>query len=325
MRSVLPFRPPPAFQIGGDTVVVVTGASSGIGRATAHAFAAKGANVVLVARSHDALHEVAVECKQRGGETLIVPADIADDEAMAGVTSQALERFGRIDVWVEAAGVLVAGPFGSESVSEIRRLVDTNIVGTVLGAREALAVFDEQDHGVLIVVSSLLGLVNNPLVPLYSMTKFAIRGLALNLQRFVGRRANIHVSLVLPGPVDTGLFQRAANHTGHQLRAIPPAVSPQRVAAAIVACAERPRHQTTVGVISHVVLVGHRLAPRMTEWAVALYSAATLTRGESQDDTEGWLFRPPDGGVLPHQWRLGAARRVLGDQLGRVLAQRDGR
>jgi len=97
---------------------------------------------------------------------------------------------------------------------------------------------------------------------LYSTTKFAVRGLALNLQQEVAGHPRIRVCLVLPGPVDTPFFDRAANHTGHRLRAIPPASAPERVAATILACARRPRRQATTGVVPHLALAAHRLAPR---------------------------------------------------------------
>jgi short-subunit dehydrogenase len=293
-------------------VVVITGASGGIGRATALAFAETGARLVLASRSEQALREVASACERNGGEAVVVPTDVRDAQAMEHLARRAVDRFGRIDVWVEAAAVMIAGPFGSEPLDEIRALVDTNVVGTVLGARMALTTFRSQGHGVLVIVSSLLGLVTNPLSPLYSMTKFAVRGLALNLRQAVTTQPDVHVSLVLPGPVDTALFQRAANHTGHQLRAIPPASAPHRVASTVVRSARRPRRQTTSGVISRLVLAGHRVTPRLTEWAVARYSAAALTRRAAQEDTSGWLFEPPPGGVLQGRWRRGELRRRLG-------------
>ena len=297
-------------------VVVITGASGGIGRATALAFARDGARLVLVSRSAEALEEVAAECKAAGGEALVIAADVADDVAMEKAAGVAVERFGRIDVWVEAAAVLIAGPFGSESVDEIRRLVDTNVMGSVLGARAALNVFREQGSGVLILMGSLLGLVTNPLAPLYAMSKSAIRGLALNLRQAVAAYPNIHVSVILPGPVDTTLFQRAANHTGRQLRAIPPPVAPERVAATIVRCARHPKRQATAGAVARAVLVAHRLSPRLTEWAVARYSAPGLVRRNREEDSSGFLFDTPAGGLLRSQWRHGELRRRLGARMG---------
>jgi short-subunit dehydrogenase len=162
-------------------------------------------------------------------------------------------------------------------------------------------------------------------VPLYSMTKYATRGLALNLRQAVAGQPGLHVCLVMPGPVDTPVFQRAANHTGRQLRAIPPAYAPERIAAAIVGCARRPRRQTTAGAVSYLLLASHRVAPRMAEWAVARWSATTLTRATPAPDTSGALFAPVPIAAVHGGWRRGRLRRRLGERLGTALAQRQGR
>jgi NADP-dependent 3-hydroxy acid dehydrogenase YdfG len=304
------------------SVVVVTGASSGIGRATALAFAAHGARLVLAARGTDALDDVAAECRARGAAAVVVPTDVADPEAVQELAHRAVEEFGAIDVWVQAAAQVIAGPFGSEPLGEVRRLVDTNVLGNVLAARAALATFRAQGEGVLILVGSLLGIFPNPQVPLYSMTKYAARGLALNLRQAVAGMPGVHVCLVLPGPVDTPLFRRSANHTGRELRAIPPAAAPERLAAAIVSCARRPRRQVTATAVGHAALVSHRVAPRATEWLVARWSASTITRGTPADGTPGSLFEPPASGEVHGGYRRGRLRRALGERLGTALAER---
>jgi short-subunit dehydrogenase len=296
--------------------VLITGASSGIGRATALAFAADGASLVLASRSQEALAEVEWECCARGARVFVVPTDIADPVAVEDLARQAVQRFGRIDVWVEAAAVGIAGPPGSESVDELRRLIDTNVLGSALCARAALATFRAQDCGVLVLVGSLLSLFPNPLVPLYSMSKFAVRGLALNLQRAVAGHRRIHVCLVLPGPVDTPFFTRAANHTGHQLRAIPPAYAPERLAATILRCARHPRRQATAGMVSHIALAAHRIAPRPAEAFVAWWSATALTRRVKAEPGPGSLFDPPQAGAVHGGYRRGRIRRRLGEWLG---------
>jgi short-subunit dehydrogenase len=305
-----------------DAVVVITGASSGVGRATALAFAAQGACLVLASRSQEALAEVERDCRQRGGRVLVVPTDIADPAAVERLARLAVQRFARIDVWVEAVAVGIAGPLGSESVDEIRRLVDTNVFGAVLCTRAALATFKSQGNGILVIVGSLLSLFPNPLVPLYSLTKFAIRGLALNLQQTVAGHPGIQVCLVLPGPVDTPFFQRAANHVGRQLRAIPPACAPERVAATILACARRPRRQATTGVVAHLALTAHRIAPRATESFVARWSATLITKSAPAPPGPGSLFDPPPTGAVHGGYRRGRVRRRLGEWLGEAQAAR---
>jgi short-subunit dehydrogenase len=304
-------------------VVLVTGASSGIGRASALAFAAEGARLVLASRSAQALAEVERDCRARGAEVLVVPTDIADPAAVDRLALLAVQRFGRIDVWVEAAAGGIAGSLGSESVDEIRQLVDTNVFGTVLCARAALGTFRAQGSGTLVLVGSLLSLFPNPMVPLYSMTKFAVRGLALNLRQAVAGSRRIRVGLVLPGPVDTPFFQRAANHSGRRLRAIPPAIAPERVAAAVLRCARRPRRQTTAGVVAHLALAAHRLAPRAAESFVARWSAAFVTAQAPAVSGPGSLFEAPAAGAVHGGCRRGRTRRRLGEWLGATPAHGD--
>jgi short-subunit dehydrogenase len=302
-------------------VVAVTGATSGLGRATAHAFAAHGATVVVLARDGAAVEQVARECRERGGEALAAPADTADAVAVEAAADDAVRRFGRLDVWVNAASVGIVGEFGKEPLDEVRREVDTNVFGYVVGSRVALAQFERQGGGTLVNVSSLLGVVPNPLVPTYVMTKFAIRGLTSALRHAARRRPGVAVCSVLPGPIDTPFFERAANHTGRRARAVPPAMAPERVAAKVVRCARRPRREVTVGFVPHVVLYGHRFAPRTVEWLVAEYSARLILRREPAPEGAGALFGGPSQAATHGGWRRGRVRRHLGERLGRARAR----
>lgn len=305
-------------------VVVVTGATSGLGRATALAFAEHGATVVLLARHRAALEQVAQACRARGGEALVAPADVADAGAVAAVADEAVQRFGRLDVWVNCASVGIVGGLLDQPLDEVRRLLDTNVYGYVVGSQAALARFRAQGSGVLINVSSLLGLVPNPRVPTYVMSKFAVRGLTAALHHDVRRWPGIDVCSVLPGPIDTPFFQRAADHTDRGVRAIPPAMAPERVAAKVVACARRPRREVTAGVVPHAILWGHRLAPHAVEWAVAELSARLITRAHDDAATTspGAVFDPPPEAGTHGGWRRGRARRAVGERFGRALARR---
>jgi short-subunit dehydrogenase len=213
--------------------------------------------------------------------------------------------------------MLLAGHLGDETVEEVERVVATNVLGSTLCARAAVRRFRQQGHGTLVLVSSLLGVVQNPLVPVYVTSKFAVRGLALSLHQDLVADPRIHVSCVLPGPVDTPMFERAANHTGRRLRAIPPAVAPERAAAVVVACARRPRREAVVGWAGRGIVMGHRLAPRTTERAVAWASAALLTRPESAPPSDGALFSWDRPGRVRGGWRRGPWRGRLGAQAAR--------
>lgn len=302
---------------------MVTGATSGIGRATAEAFSHHGTRLVLVARDVDALEAVAADCRTKGSDALVIPVDIADDDAAEEIANRASETFGRIDAWVNVAAVLAAGPLTAAPVEDLRREIDVNVTGTLLASRAALATFERQGAGVLVNVSSMLSVIPNPLVPAYVMSKAAVRGLSLALRQSVWGRGDIHVCVVVPGPVDTPMFEHAANRTGHGLRAIPPAYAPERLAAAIVGCVRRPRRQVTAGVISRSMLAAHAVAPRATEWALGQYSQLLLIRPEEAAAASGNLHAPTDPTEAHGGWRLGAARRRMGEAWGRHLASKD--
>jgi short-subunit dehydrogenase len=302
------------------SVVVVIGASRGVGRTTAELFADHGAHLVIAARSPEPLRELATSLRDRGVRVLSVPTDIGDPAAVEHLARRAVAEFGRIDTWVNTAAVLIAGPFGEESTEEVERIVRTNVLGQVWGARAALAQFRRQGSGVLIDVSSMVGVVPNPVVPLYTMTKFSVRGLSLSLHHSSSGMPGVRVCVVLPGPIDTSMFDGAVNHTGRELRAIPPALAPERVAGAIVSCARRPRRQVVVGVAGKVIALSDRVAPAATEWLVARASATLLTRPGSPEgpptttDDEA-DERSPDAGD-----RRFALRRRAGRAFGRAMA-----
>jgi short-subunit dehydrogenase len=302
--------------------VVVVGATSGVGRAAAEEFATHRCRLVLAARSADELEIVAATCMAAGAVSVAISAiDIASAADVDRLHSTAHRALGRVDVWVNTASVLVAGDLVDCPPADLERLVATNVLGTMLTSRAALRLFDAQGSGTLINVSSLLGLVPNPLVPTYCSTKFAIRGLTLALQHSA-RPAAIRCCVVVPGPIDTPMFSDAANHTGRALRSIPPAGSPWRVAASIVRCARRPRNVVTTGVTGWSLLLAHRLLPGFTEWFVARTSAILLTQAASAPTTSGTLNEPPTSGHVDGGWRRIGWRRRTGDRLGRWWALR---
>ncbi|MEZ0231029.1 MAG: SDR family NAD(P)-dependent oxidoreductase, partial [Planctomycetota bacterium] len=141
----------------GDSTIVITGASSGIGRATALALASEGAAVVLAARREEPLERLASECEERGGLAIAVATDVTDEHAVYALAKTAIETFGRIDAWVNNAGVYVAGPFEKVPLDVWRRVLETNVLGVVNGCRAALPYMKEQGAGVLVNVASLLG------------------------------------------------------------------------------------------------------------------------------------------------------------------------
>lgn len=288
----------------GDCVVVITGASSGIGRGAARAFAGRGADVVLAARSEQSLAEVAAECRQAGGRTLVVPTDVTDEAAVDRLAHRAAARFGRIDVWLNNAAVIAYGRFEETPGDVYRRIIETNLFGQVHGARAVLPHFRRQGAGVLINMASLYAKMTSPYVGAYITSKFGVLGFSEVLRQELHDAPDIHVCTVLPASVDTPIFRKAANYTGRAGRPVPPVSDPRRVVRVILACVERPRPEVTVGQVGHALAWAHALLPplynRLVPWVV---DRAALT-SEHMDATPGNVFRPlPRWNGVTGEWR----------------------
>lgn len=284
--------------------VVVTGASSGIGRATALACAEHGANLVLAARPSPALDEAAAECRAAGGHALAVPTDVADPDAVQRLADRAVARFGRIDVWINDAAVMAYGRFEDTPAKVHRRVIETNLLGQIHGARAVLPVFREQDAGILINVASLYGKMTSPFVSSYVTSKFAVIGFSEVLRQELQGAKSIHVSTVLPGSVNTPIFRHAANYVGRQPRPVPPVSSIQRVVRAILRLIDHPRRQVSIGWGARFFAVGHRVLPRLySRLAPPAMRIAGLTRQQA-DESEGNVFEPmPEWDKVDGGWR----------------------
>ena len=275
------------------SVAVVTGAGSGIGRATALALADAGADVVLAGRRPEALTQVAQLCVERGVHVVTVPTDVSDCDAVARLAHRAVNRFGRIDVWVNAAAVTAFAPFDEISLPEFRRVLDVNVMGTVHAARVALPVMRRQGGGVLLNVSSVLGAVPVPYQHAYVMSKSAINALGASLRQELRRTGGrgIDVVTVMPPSVDTPIYRTAANHTGRAIRPLPPVYSPERIAAAIVRAARHPRREVVVGPGPRFLVQQARYAPAVVERLVGPLVSTVMLHG-SADESAGNLFTP---------------------------------
>lgn len=305
------------------TTVVITGASSGIGRATAHAFARNGAAVVLASRRLGALEEVVAECKALGAEAIAVVTDVSDGEQVERLANAAITHFGTLDVWVNNASVAAYGSLLQIPVDDIRRVIDVNVMGYVYGAREALKAFQASGRGALINVASVIGEVPQPYSAPYSMSKAAVLALGVALRQEVelGEHKRISVSTVLPATTDTPFFRHAANYSGRALRAMPPVYPPEIVARAIVRASTRPQAEITIGAAGKAFVRGHRRHPRSVESQMArLTDAAQLSTREAAVNTAGNLYSlpPTDDGSVTGGWD-GARRHSLRKQVGSVL------
>jgi NADP-dependent 3-hydroxy acid dehydrogenase YdfG len=220
-------------------VVAITGASAGIGRATALGLARDGAAVVVSARRADRLAELVRDITALDGQALAVVADVTSEDAMHQLVRRSVERFGRLDVMICNAGLGVEGSADDITGELMRKLLDTNFLGTFYAARAALPVFRQQQSGHLIVVSSIVGKRGMPRMGAYSATKFAQVGLAEALRAELSG-SNIHVSVVLPVSTDTEFTEVMQRESGSASRANGPRQTAEDVAAAIARAIARP-------------------------------------------------------------------------------------
>jgi NAD(P)-dependent dehydrogenase (short-subunit alcohol dehydrogenase family) len=230
-----------------EQVVVITGASSGIGRETALQFARRGAMVVLTARNEEALRAVEEQISREGGRAVAIPADVSDWSQVQGVVQRTVEMFGRIDTWVNNAAVSVYGTFRQVPVEEFRRVLDVNLMGHVHGAKAALPHL-ARAGGTLIGVGAASSEYPMPLQSAYTSSAWALKGLydTLRLEQ-EHEQSGVQVSLVMPSSVDTPFFEHAKSYLGVKPGPLPPVYEPATVAKTIIYAAQRPVRDVNVG------------------------------------------------------------------------------
>ena len=285
--------------------IVITGASSGIGRATALALATHHQSaLVLAARRKEALDELAETCRQRGSAVLVVPTDVTKEEEVDILAQAAVERFGKIDVWVNNAAVSLFGRFDEIPTQDLRRLLEVNLFGYIYGARAAVAQFREQGYGHLINISSVVGLVGQPYTGGYSLSKFAIRGLSLSLAQELADEPNIHVGTVYPAVIDTPIFNQAGNYYGKEVQAPKPRIKAEQVAKTIISMIKHPKEEAIVGGMGKIMRLARAVAPTTFDKRYRKMIADGHFRDEPTGDTVGNLFEPmPQWGKVSGGWK----------------------
>ncbi len=245
-------------------VVLVTGASSGIGRAVAQEASRLGHHLVLMARTRWRLEQAADECRSLGAASVTTCAiDVADNAAVVSAVDELCQRLDAVDIVVQSAGVAAYGRFEELPVDVFDAVLATNVQGSANVVRAVLPRMRETDSGRIYLVGSVLGTIGVPEMSPYVVSKWAIRALARSLQLENRDRPGVHITLVTPGGVDTPIYRSAANFSGFEGRPPPPVYSPERVARAVVSTFANPPARLDVGVTNPVMTLGFTLMPKL--------------------------------------------------------------
>ncbi len=305
-----------------NRVVVITGASSGFGRGAALKFAEGGAKVVLAARRRRELKEVAKECEQRGAKALVVETDVSNPREVEELAERAVHKFGKIDVWVNNAGVGAVGHFEETPLEEHEQVIKTNLLGTIYGSYAALQQFLEEGRGVLINIGSIAGKIAAPYLSTYSASKFGIRGLGMALRQELeeNEQDNIHVCTVMPVSHDTPFFEHAANYSGKPVEPIPPVYDPQNVVDVIYELALAPEDEVVVGPSGKVASAAQRLAPSLTEKLMGWRAhKSQMKQKKTAADKSGSVFQAEGSGTGVNGGWLEKKEEKSNGKLGTIL------
>jgi short-subunit dehydrogenase len=245
-------------------VIVITGASSGIGRATAHRLAQRGDHLVLIARALQPLRDTATECLERGAASAeAVSLDVRDSAAVDAALVAAQAKHGRIDAVVQSAGVAAYGRFEEVPAEVFEGVIRTNVFGAANVARSALPAMRAADHGTIVIIGSVIGSIAVPQMSAYAVSKWAMRSLARELSIENRDRKGVRICHVAPGGVDTPIYKAAANYQGVVGRPPPPVYSPERVAGIVVRALDRPRDRIDAGFLNPLMALGFATLPKL--------------------------------------------------------------
>jgi len=290
-------------------VLVVTGASSGIGRAVARQSAAAGDHVVLVARGEPPLQQVARECEAEGAaSTLVLPTDVGDDAGVEKMITAVTSQHGRIDAVLHCAGVVAYGRTEEVPAEVFEGVLRTNLTGSVNVARHAIPVMRRQQAGSLVLFGSVIGHLSVPGMSAYVVSKWGVRALARQLQLENRDLDDLTIAYIAPGGVDTPIYRQAANYDGFAGRPMPPVLSPERVARIALRRLDRHRARTQIGLANDVMRFGFSALP----WAFDML-VGPLYRVMASDRTT--RVEPTTGNVLESQFAGNQLRGAHGNAL----------
>jgi short-subunit dehydrogenase len=280
-----------------EQVIVITGPSSGIGLATAAIAAGKGAKLVLASRSERVLEELRAAIESEGGQAICVVADVGRRGDMEEVAQAAIDRFGRIDTWINNAGVAIYGRLWEVNEQDHRRLFDTNFWGVVNGSLAALPHLRES-HGALINVGSEVSDAVVPLQGMYSASKHAVKGFTDALRvELLADEVPVSVTLIQPTAVNTPYPEHARNYLAREPKLPSPQIDPEKVARAILDAATEPARDVTVGAMAAINTMNFKLMPRLADWMAKKY-VDRQNYDSPPIDPMGTLYRAGESGRM---------------------------
>jgi NAD(P)-dependent dehydrogenase (short-subunit alcohol dehydrogenase family) len=317
-------------------VVVVTGASAGVGRAAARAFAAEGAAVALLARGERGLGAARQEVELLGGQALAIPLDVADWHAVDDAATLVENQFGPIDVWVNNAFSSVLAPVSATEAAEFRRTTEVTYLGYVHGTLAALRRMRARDEGTIVQVGSALAYRSIPLQAAYCAAKHAVQGFTESLRcELLHDGSNVHVTMVQLPAVNTPQFDWTLSRLPMPAQPIPPIYQPEVAAEAIVHAAADPiRREYWVGGSTVATLIANRIAPGLLDRYLARSGYAAQQSDRASTNDTGNLWQPADGPAgdhgahgafdhiaypVSHQATLSRHRRVIAGALGGLI------
>jgi short-subunit dehydrogenase len=295
-----------------EQIIVITGASSGIGLVTARLAARQGARLVLAARSDDALRQLSEEITASGGQAIHVVADVAKEEDVQRIADEAIKRFGGFDTWVNNAGVSIYGNLLDVSIKDMRQLVETNFWGVVHGSLIAARHLKNRG-GALINVGSTLSDRAIPIQGIYSASKHAVKGFTDSLRmELEATKAPVSVTLIKPAGIDTPYSRHAKNYMAVEPKNPPPVYAPEVVAEAILHCAVHPERDVFAGGGGKVMSALGYYAPRLTDKAMERFAIDQQRSDEPSRENEHQGLYDPSGDL---QERGGHPGHVMASSL----------
>lgn len=278
-------------------VVAIVGASSGIGRETALQFAARGAKLVVSARSKTGLETLVEEIRSRGGEAVAVPADVTNFEQVQAIANKAVEQYGRLDTWVHAAATGILARFDQIEPEEFKRVIDVNLMGQVYGTMVALPHLKREGRGALIHLSSMEGRRSLPLQSPYCAAKHGVEGFLESLRVELQHEGiPISVTSIKPSVINTPYYNKVQTKLGVKPTGIPPYYQASLVTEAILYVAEHPTRDFIVGDVGKVLDLLQRLSPELVDTLLLLVGfQGQRTNEPKSEDAPNNVFEPIQG------------------------------